>query len=77
MTIVMPRATSMSGALLRRMSISAPYSWPSRTVTAMNWGRAIVLTTIQRQQGHDGPEEPVFTSFFMLRCLPPCWRCSR
>ena len=70
-TIVMPSATSISGALLRRMSMSGPYSWPSRTVMLMNDGRAIVLSTIRESSAAIGQNEP------MLQASSSCARSPR
>ena len=77
MTIVMPRATSMSGALLRRMSMSAPYSSPLRTVIRMNCGRAIVLIAMSASSATTGQNSRCRTIVFMRRSPVPRWRCSR
>lgn len=77
MTIVIPSATSMRGALVRRMSISTPYSCPSRTVTTMNCGRTIVLIRIRARSAVIGQNSRWRKSFFMLRSLRRLRRCSR
>ena len=77
MTIVMPSATSMSGALLRRMSISEPYSSPSRTVMLRNDGREMVLSAMSAISAAVGQNSRCRRIFFTLRSLRPRWRCSR
>ena len=62
MTSVIPRATSISGALCRRMSIGAPYSSPSRSVTLMNRGRTAVFSTTSASRQAAGQNRRCFVS---------------
>ncbi len=77
MTIVMPSATSINGALLRRMSIRAPYSSPSCIVILRNVGRATALTVTSATRAAAGQNSRCLQKVLTPHSPCPRWPGSR